>query len=196
MGSGGLIVMDEDTCMVDVARYFVDFLSDESCGKCLPCREGLQQMKGILEDITQGGGKKGDIELLEALATVMIDTSLCALGTTAANPVVSTIRNFRGEYEAHVNEKRCPAGACKQLTTYYIDPAKCAACMICLRNCPVEAITGARNQIHVIEQSKCTKCGTCYNVCPSRFNAVKRISGEPIPQPISMKQRAIAGRKK
>ncbi len=196
MGSGGLIVMDEDTCMVDVARYFVDFLSDESCGKCLPCREGLQQMKDILEDITQGKGKKGDIELLEALATVMIDTSLCALGTTAANPVLSTIRNFRSEYEAHVNEKRCPAGACKQLTTYYIDPSKCVACMICLRNCPVEAITGARNQIHVIEQGKCTKCGSCYNVCPSRFNAVKRISGEPVPLPIPLKQRAIAGRKK
>jgi NADH-quinone oxidoreductase subunit F len=196
MGSGGLIVMDEDTCMVDVARYFIDFLSDESCGKCVPCREGLKQLKDILDDITKGKGKTGDIELMEALATVMVDTSLCALGTTAANPVLSTLRYFRKEYEAHVNEKRCPAGACKELTTYYIDPTKCQACMICMRNCPVNAIIGGKNQLHVIDQTKCTKCGTCYDVCPSRFSAVRRISGEPVPAPLPMRERAIAGRKK
>jgi NADH:ubiquinone oxidoreductase subunit F (NADH-binding)/(2Fe-2S) ferredoxin len=196
MGSGGLIVMDEDTCMVDVARYFVDFLSDESCGKCSPCREGLRQMRDILNDITSGKGDVGDIELLEALGTVMVDASLCALGQTAANPVLSTLRFFRDEYESHIKEKRCPAGVCKNLTSYYIDPAKCQACMICLRNCPVKAISGEKNLIHIIDQGKCSKCGTCYDVCPTRFNAVKKISGKAVPAATSVKERTIAGRNK
>jgi NADH:ubiquinone oxidoreductase subunit F (NADH-binding)/(2Fe-2S) ferredoxin len=196
MGSGGIIVMDEDTCMVDVARYFVEFLCDESCGKCLPCREGLRQMKDTLNDITHGRGKAEDIELLEALGTAMIDTSLCALGQTASNPVLSTLRYFRNEYEAHVKEKRCLAGVCKSLTTYYIDPVKCQACLICQRNCPVQAISGAKNQIHVIDQVKCSKCGTCFDMCPTRFSAVRKISGEPVPAAIPMRERVIVGRKK
>ena len=196
MGSGGMIVMDENTCMVDMAKYFVNFLSDESCGKCLPCREGLKQMLEILTDITEGRGKEEDIELLEDIATVMVDTSLCALGTTAANPVLSTIRYFRDEYEAHIKEKRCPAGVCKELISYYIDPSKCKGCLICLRNCPVDAIIGGKNQIHVIDQGKCTKCGTCLDVCPPRFNAIRTISGEPVPPPLPEKERVLVRQRK
>ena len=181
MGSGGMIVMDEDTCVVDVARYFIDFLCDESCGKCIPCREGLLHMREILDDIVAGKGREGDIELLEELSQVMTDVSLCALGTTAPNPVATTIRYFRDEYRAHIEEKKCPALVCKELVSYYIEPSKCQACLICLRECPAEAIIGARNQIHVINQTKCTKCGTCFDVCPARFDAVKKISGEPVP---------------
>jgi len=192
MGSGGMIVMDEDTCMVDVARYFLDFLSDESCGKCVPCREGIRQMLKVLTSISKGKGKEGDVELLEELSEVTRDASLCALGRTAANPVLSTIRYFRDEYEAHIKEKRCPAYVCKALISYYIDPEKCQACMICLRQCPTGAIVGGKNQIHVIDQEKCTKCKTCFEVCPPRFNAVKRISGEPVPSPIPEEARIIA----
>jgi len=192
MGSGGMIVMDEDTCMVDVARYFLDFLSDESCGKCVPCREGIRQMLKILTNISEGKGKEGDIEILEELSQVTRDASLCALGKTAANPVLSTIRYFRDEYEAHIKEKRCPAYVCKALISYYIDPEKCKACMICLRQCPAGAITGGKNQIHVIDQEKCTKCGTCFEVCPPRFGAAKKISGEPVPPPIPEEERMIA----
>ena len=191
MGSGGMIVMDEDTCMVDVARYFLDFLTDESCGKCVPCREGIRQMLKILTNISEGKGKEGDIELLEELSGVTKDASLCALGKSAPNPVLSTIRYFRDEYEAHIKEKRCPAYACKALISYYIDPEKCQACMICLRQCPAEAIVGGKNQIHVIDQEKCTKCGTCFEVCPPRFGAAKKISGEPVPPPIPEEARAI-----
>ncbi|TET37468.1 MAG: 4Fe-4S dicluster domain-containing protein, partial [Dehalococcoidia bacterium] len=182
MGSGGMIVMDEDSCMVDVAKYFVNFLKDESCGKCISCREGLKRMHEILSDITEGNGQEGDIELLQELAWVLTQTSLCALGTTAANPVLTTLRYFPEEYEAHIREKRCPAGVCKPLISYYIQPDKCQACLICLRNCPAEAITGGKNQIHVIDQSKCTKCGTCFEVCPPRFGAVVKLSGEPVPE--------------
>ena len=189
MGSGGMIVMDEDSCMVDVARYFTDFLCDESCGKCLPCREGLRQMREILTDITEGKGTEEDLGLLEELAPVIADTALCALGQTAPNPVMSTLRYFRDEYEAHIREKRCPAYQCKALTSYYIDPTKCKACMICLRNCPVEAINGGKNQVHVIDQDKCTKCGTCFDVCPTKFGAVTRISGEPVPAPPPERER-------
>jgi len=192
MGSGGMIVMDEDTCMVDVARYFLDFLSDESCGKCVPCREGIRQMLKILTNISEGKGKEGDIEILEELSQVTRDASLCALGKTAANPVLSTIRYFRDEYEAHIQEKRCPAYVCKALISYYIDPEKCKACMICLRQCPAGAIIGGKNQIHVIDQEKCTKCGTCFEVCPPRFGAAKKISGEPVPPPIPEEARMIA----
>jgi NADP-reducing hydrogenase subunit HndC len=184
MGSGGMIVMDEDTCMVDIARYFLNFLTGESCGKCVPCREGIHQMLKILNRICEGKGMDGDIELLEEIAEVVRDASLCALGQTSANPVMSTIRYFRDEYEAHIKEKRCPAGVCKALISYYIEPEKCAACLICLRNCPVEAISGGKNLIHTIDQDKCTKCGTCLEVCPPRFGAVIRLSGVKVPEPV------------
>ena len=184
MGSGGMIVMDEDTCMVDIARYFTDFLCQESCGKCVPCREGLRQMLKILNSICSGKGKEGDIELLEELSEVMRDAALCALGTTAPNPVMSTIKYFRDEYEAHIKEKRCPAGVCRELITYYILPDKCQACLICARECPVGAITGGKGFVHVIDQEKCTKCGTCFEVCPSRFDAVVKLSGESLPPPV------------
>jgi NADH-quinone oxidoreductase subunit F len=191
MGSGGMIVMDEDTCMVDVARYFINFLTDESCGKCVPCREGLRQMHRILTKITEGKGKEGDIELLEELSETAIDASLCALGKSAPNPFLSTLRYFRDEYEAHIHQKRCPALSCKELIAYHIDPDKCLACMICAKKCPAEAIDGGRNRIHVINQEKCTKCGTCFEVCPPRFGAVKKFSGEPVPPPIPEKDRMI-----
>jgi len=191
MGSGGMIVMDEDTCMVDVARYFIHFLTDESCGKCLPCREGLRQMDKILTNITAGKGKEGDIELLEELSEAAMEASLCALGKSAPNPFLSTLRYFRDEYEAHIKDKRCPALSCKELISYYIDPGKCQACMICLKKCPVEAIDGGKKKIHIIIQEKCTNCGTCFEVCPSRFSAVKKISGEPVPAPIPEGERMI-----
>jgi len=193
MGSGGMIVMDEDTCMVDTARYFLNFLAGESCGKCVPCREGIKQMLDILTDITEGRGKKGNIELLEEVAAMVKDFSLCALGATAPNPVLSTLRYFRDEYMAHIEQKRCPAYVCKELVSYYIDPEKCQACMICLRQCPVGAISGGKNQIHVIDQSKCTKCNTCFEVCPPRFGAVRRLSGEPVPPPV--KDRVLVRKK-
>jgi NADP-reducing hydrogenase subunit HndC len=183
MGSGGMVVMDEDTCMVDVARYFVDFLCEESCGKCIPCREGLRVLRQILTDICEGRGKPEDIALIREIAEVMADASLCALGTTAANPVLTTLRYFGEEYEAHIKEKRCPAKFCKSLTSYYIDPQKCSACLICLRNCPASAIVGDKGIVHWIDQEKCTKCGVCFEVCPDRFDAVVRISGEPVPPP-------------
>jgi NADH:ubiquinone oxidoreductase subunit F (NADH-binding)/(2Fe-2S) ferredoxin/Pyruvate/2-oxoacid:ferredoxin oxidoreductase delta subunit len=191
MGSGGLIVLDEDTCMVELARYFVNFLCDESCGKCTPCREGLRQASIILNRITKGEGKEDDIEKLQKIAEVTRDSSLCALGQTSANPMLTTLRYFKDEYEAHINEKRCPALVCKELTSYYIDPEKCVACMICHRNCPVNAVIGEKNKIHIIDQEKCIKCGSCYDMCPSRFSAVKKISGEPVPLPISEEQRLV-----
>ncbi len=183
MGSGGMIVMDEDNCMVDIARYFVDFLTDESCGKCVPCREGLSHFHKILGRIVRGEGREGDIELLEDLSDVLKDASLCALGQTAANPVLTTIQYFRDEYEAHIKERRCPAKVCKDLISFYIEPDKCQACMICLRDCPVRAISGDKGLIHVIDQGKCTKCGTCLDLCPTRFDAVTKLSGEPVPPP-------------
>jgi NADH-quinone oxidoreductase subunit F len=191
MGSGGMIVMDEDTCMVDVARYFIDFLTDESCGKCVPCREGLRQMLKKLTNITEGKGKEGDIELLEEISEVAKEASLCALGTSAPNPFLSTVRYFRDEYEAHIKEKRCPALSCKELISYHIDSGKCRACMICLRKCPADAVDGGKKKIHIIDQVKCTKCGTCFEVCPVRFSAVKKISGEPVPPPIPEEERMI-----
>ncbi len=171
MGSGGMIVMDERTCMVDVARYFTAFLEDESCGKCTSCREGLRQMRKILTDITEGRGKEGDIELLEELAEVVADASLCALGGTAPNPVLSTIRYFREEYEAHIREKKCPARVCRALIRYSISEDVCTGCGLCRRNCPQGAISGERGKPHKIDQDKCIKCGICRDVC--RFGAVK-----------------------
>jgi NADH:ubiquinone oxidoreductase subunit F (NADH-binding)/(2Fe-2S) ferredoxin/Pyruvate/2-oxoacid:ferredoxin oxidoreductase delta subunit len=196
MGSGGMIVMDEDTCMVDVARYFIEFLTDESCGKCVPCREGLRQMLKVLTRITKGQGREGDIALLEDLSETAKEAALCALGQSAPNPFLSTLKYFRDEYEAHINEKRCPALSCKELISYHIDPEKCQACMICLRKCPAEAVIGAKNTIHVIDQEKCTKCGTCFEVCPSRFDAVTKISGEPVPPPIPEEERVIERKSK
>jgi NADH-quinone oxidoreductase subunit F len=191
MGSGGMVVMDEDTCMVNVAKFFLNFTKDESCGKCVPCREGCTRMFEILKDITEGRGQEGDIELLEEMGKTISDSALCGLGESAPNPVLTTIRYFRNEYEAHIKEKRCPAGVCKQLTSYYIEPAKCQACMICLRNCPVQAISGEKGQIHVIDQQKCTKCGTCFDVCPTRFGAVVKLSGVPVPAPIPADKRTL-----
>ena len=171
MGSGGLIVMDEDTCMVDVARFFMDFCQDESCGKCVPCRVGTKKMLDILTDICEGRGKEGDIELLDELAAIIKDSALCGLGQTAPNPVLSTIRYFREEYEAHITEKRCPAGICANLVTYMIDPETCTGCGKCKRACPVEAISGEKKEPHQIDQIKCIKCGACFDSCP--FDAVR-----------------------
>ncbi len=196
MGSGGMIVMDEDTCMIDVAKYFLKFLSSESCGKCSPCREGITHMLSIMTRISEGRGREGDIEFLEEISISTKNASLCALGGSAPNPVLSTIRYFRDEYEAHIRDKRCPAFVCKDLIAYYIDPEKCMACRICSRKCPAEAIDGAKKQIHVIDQDKCTNCGTCYEVCPSNFGAVTRLSGEPVPAPIPEEKRMIAGKSK
>jgi len=196
MGSGGMIVVDEDTCMVDFARYFINFLTEESCGKCLPCREGLRQMHKILTNICEGRGQPGDIETLEELSEVAIEASLCALGKSAPNPFLSTVRYFRDEYLAHIEEKRCPALSCKALISYHIDPEKCQGCMICLRKCPTQAIEGGKRTIHVIDQDKCTRCGSCLDVCPDKFSAVRKISGEPVPPPLPEAQRAIAGKGK
>ncbi len=196
MGSGGMIVMDEDTCMVDVARYFIKFLTDESCGKCVPCREGLRQMDRILTNITTGKGKEGDIELLEELSETAVEASLCALGKSAPNPFLSTLRYFRDEYEAHIKEKRCPALYCKEMISYYIEPDKCQACMICARKCPVDAIDGGKKKIHVIDQEKCTRCGTCIEVCPSRFAAVTKLSGEAVPAAVDEADRIITKKSK
>jgi NADH:ubiquinone oxidoreductase subunit F (NADH-binding)/(2Fe-2S) ferredoxin len=171
MGSGGMIVMDESTCMVDVAKYFTHFLKDESCGKCTSCRDGTLRMYEILDAITKGKGKDGDIELLEEIGWATTEASLCALGGTAANPVLSTIRYFRDEYEAHIRDKRCPAGVCPDLITYTIDPEACIACMKCKKECPTKAITGEKKVPHEIIQAKCIKCGTCKEVCP--VDAVK-----------------------
>ena len=177
MGSGGMVVADEDNCIVDMARFFLTFTQSESCGKCAPCRVGTRQMLDILERICRGEGEEGDIEKLQHLAETVRDSSLCALGGTAPNPVLTSIRYFLNEYEAHIKEKSCPARACKELVSYYIKPDKCAGCMICLRNCPVDAIKGDKQMIHVIDQEKCIKCGTCLDFCPSRFSAVAKVSG-------------------
>ncbi|MGD9139459.1 MAG: NADH-ubiquinone oxidoreductase-F iron-sulfur binding region domain-containing protein [Desulfobacterales bacterium] len=170
MGSGGMIVMDQDTCMVDVARYFVDFLKDESCGQCNPCREGLKQMLDILTGICEGNGKSGDIELLEELGTMMQKFSLCGLGTSAPNPVLTNILFFRDEYEAHIRDKKCPAGVCKPLFHYEIDPEACTGCQVCFRKCPQDAISGEKKKPHELHQEKCIKCGICYDGC--KFNAI------------------------
>jgi NADH:ubiquinone oxidoreductase subunit F (NADH-binding)/Pyruvate/2-oxoacid:ferredoxin oxidoreductase delta subunit/(2Fe-2S) ferredoxin len=170
MGSGGMIVMDQDTCMVDVARYFVDFLKEESCGQCNPCREGLKQMLEILTRICNGEGKAGDIKLLEELGVMMQRFSLCGLGTSAPNPVLTTILYFRDEYDKHIREKKCPAGVCKPLFHYEIDEESCTGCQVCFRKCPQEAISGEKKKLHSIDQEKCIKCGICYDAC--KFNAV------------------------
>jgi len=183
MGSGGMVVMDEDTCMVDVAHYFLSFTQAESCGKCVLCRLGTKQMLDILENICNGNGKAEDIDLLMELSQAVKDGSLCGLGQTAPNPVLTTIRYFRDEYETHINEKRCPALTCTELISYYILPDKCQGCGICLKNCSSEAISGGKRMVHIIDQSKCIKCGVCHDVCPTRFSAVVKVSGEEIAVP-------------
>jgi len=170
MGSGGMIVMDENTCMVDVARYFLDFLRDESCGQCNPCREGIKQSLDILTAICQGEGRPGDIELLEELGAMIEKFSLCGLGTSAPNPVLTTINYFREEYEAHIIDKKCSAGVCKNLFHYEIDEENCTGCTLCAKKCPQEAIKGDKKEPHILEQDKCIKCGICYDVC--KFNAI------------------------
>jgi NADH-quinone oxidoreductase subunit F len=191
MGSGGMIVMDENTCLVDIARYFLGFLSDESCGKCTPCREGIRQMLKILTNMTKGLGKEGDIERLQELAEATKGSSMCALGKTAPNPVLSTLNHFRDEYEAHIKHKCCTALSCKDLIAYVIDPEKCKGCGACFRKCPAEAIEGGKKRIHVIDQDKCTKCGGCLEACPAAFGAVRKISGEPVPQAIPEEARSL-----
>ncbi|MGD8397236.1 MAG: NADH-quinone oxidoreductase subunit NuoF [Anaerolineae bacterium] len=179
MGSGGMIVMDEGTCMVDIARYFLDFLKEESCGKCVPCREGIARSLEILNRICAGQGKPGDIELLQELSEMIQGFSLCALGRTAPNPVLSTLRFFRDEYEAHIFEQRCPAGVCKPLIEYWIDPELCTGCGACRRVCPQEAIAGEKKAPHILTRSECIKCGACYDVC--RFEAIVIRSWRPQP---------------
>lgn len=170
MGSGGMIVVDEDTCMVDLAKFFLEFVQEESCGKCAPCRIGTKRMLEILERITTGKGKEGDIELLEELSAGIKTSALCGLGQTAPNPVLSTLRYFRNEYEAHVRDHKCPAGACQALLTYYIDPKACQGCGLCKKNCPSDAVTGEKKKPHLIDLEKCIKCGTCKQKC--KFNAI------------------------
>ncbi len=181
MGSGGLVVVDEDTCMVDMARYFLNFTKKESCGQCIPCRLGTTQMYDILEDITEGRGKPEYIKLLEELAWAIKKGSMCGLGQTAPNPVLTTLRYFRDEYEAHVFEKRCPALVCKALLQYRIDAEKCIGCQRCSKECPVDAITGEKKQPHEINQELCIKCGACFDVCPKKVRAVEVLS-EGLPQ--------------
>jgi NADH-quinone oxidoreductase subunit F len=188
MGSGGMIVMDEDTCMVDVARYFLNFLKGESCGKCVPCREGIKQMLAILERICRGEGREEDIAVLEEIGTYQVDSALCALGQTAANPVLSTIRYFRHEYEMHIRERYCAAGVCKSLFRYLVEPEACTGCMACAKECPVKAIDGERKKPHVIRQDACIMCGSCYDAC--RFSAIRKARTSEVPPLVGAREGA------
>jgi ferredoxin len=170
MGSGGMIVMDDHTCMVDLAKYFMNFLKDESCGKCFTCRKGTQRMYEILEDISSGKGTLEQLHLLKELAETVKDTAMCGLGQTAPNPVLSTLRYFPEEYEEHIRNRRCPAGVCKDLIAYTIN-SNCTGCQVCLKQCPSEAITGEKKERHAIDTEKCIKCGVCKSVC--KFDAVE-----------------------
>jgi len=178
MGSGGMIVLDEDTCMVDMAKYFLSFIQSESCGKCAPCRVGTRAMLGILERITAGEGQMSDIDKLEQIAQTVKDGSLCGLGQTAPNPVLTTLRYFRSEYEDHIEKGQCPAFVCSKMLRYHIDSERCSGCGACARVCPVEAISGEKKKPHVIDQEICIQCGACFGACPARFAAVYRRSGE------------------
>lgn len=172
MGSGGMIILDEDTCMVDIAKFYLEFTADESCGKCTPCRIGTKRLLQLLTKITEGKGKEEDIAKIEELASHMKQSSLCALGQSAPNPVLSTLRYFRSEYENHIAHKTCDAGVCKALLNFSIDSAKCKGCTLCARNCPVKAISGTVKEAHVIDPQKCVKCGLCMTNC--RFGAIIR----------------------
>jgi len=183
MGSGGMVIMDEHTCMVDVARYFLSFTQAESCGKCVPCRVGTLQMLEILRRICAGKGTPEDIPALQKLGEQIKAGSLCALGQTAPNPVLTTLRYFMDEYKAHIEEKKCSALVCPDLLSYYILPDKCQGCGICARECPANCISGAKRLVHVVDQDKCVKCGNCFNVCPERFNAIAKVSGEKVDVP-------------
>ena len=165
MGSGGLIVMDEDDCMVDIAKFFLEFTVDESCGTCTPCRIGTKRLLEILEKITEGKATMDDLDQLERLADLIKNNSLCALGQTAPNPVLSTLKHFRDEYVAHIVDRRCPAGKCKSLLSYNIDPEKCIGCGLCAKNCPAEAISGEKKKPYTIDTTKCVKCGVCMTKC-------------------------------
>ena len=172
MGSGGMIVMDENTCMVDTARFYINFLAHESCGKCVPCREGLRQMLNILNNITSGNAVESDIDLLEELSEFMKVASLCALGQSAPNMVASTLKYFREEYLEHIRDKRCNAGVCTALIAYDIEQAKCEACGACLNNCRMGAVNESEDKTYTIIQEKCNKCGNCFAICPEKFMAV------------------------
>jgi len=194
MGSGGMIVMDEDTCMVDVSKFFVQFTNDESCGKCSVCRDGSDALLEVLTRICNGEGREGDVEFLEELGAAVKDASMCGLGQTLPNPVLSTLKYFRDEYIAHIKEKDCPAKACRALIKYYIDPDKCPGCMLCLKNCPAGAVQGQSKHIHVIDQAACTKCGECLEICPPKVSAVRKLSGREamelrsLPAPVPVRE--------
>lgn len=184
MGSGGMIVVDEDTCMVEFCKYFLTFATAESCGKCVPCRVGGRRMLELLTKITEGNGTLEDIDEIETVAAGMQNGSLCALGQLTPGPILSALRYFRDEFVAHVVEKRCPAGQCNALVNFYVAPDTCKGCGICKRACPVDAIDGDRRMIHIIDQDACIKCGTCYDVCP--FDSIKRLSGESLEVPTEL----------
>ncbi len=195
MGSGGMIVMDENTCMVDTARYYTNFLAHESCGKCVPCREGTRQMLNILNNIASGKGQEGDLETLEELADFMQAASLCALGQSAPNPVASTLKYFREEYEEHIRHRRCRAGVCTALIAYDISQEKCEACGACQRSCPVGAVNKSETKVFTIVQEKCIKCGACFRACPEKFGAVVKVPADAIRQE-SAEELAFAGTSK
>jgi NADH:ubiquinone oxidoreductase subunit F (NADH-binding)/ferredoxin len=177
MGSGGMIVMDEETCMVDIAHYFLTFTQEESCGKCTPCRIGTKRMLEILDKIKTGNGEESDLKLLEDIAPTVKNASLCGLGQTAPNPVLTTLRYFRDEYTEHIKNKKCPALVCKELISFNIDAKKCIGCGMCKKNCPVSAIFGEAKKIHKIDLNKCIKCGICYQICPVKEKAVYKTTG-------------------
>jgi len=181
MGSGGIVVLDEDSCMVDTAKYFLNFSVDESCGKCVPCREGLKHMHEILERITDGKGKTEDVDLLKQMSDTIKKTSLCGLGQTAPNPVITTLQYFENEYRKHIEEKVCEAKVCRELTSFYILTDKCTGCTLCAKHCPVNAIDGQAKYVHIIDQDTCISCSSCFNVCP--FDAIVKLSGDSIEAP-------------